>query len=98
LKAIVWSTRASKDYLNVLHYISRTDPIAAEQVADRVLTAVASLTDMSTGRPGRQPKVREKLVRGLPYLIFYTLDPPARPTRIVILRIWHTSRDWPRED
>jgi toxin ParE1/3/4 len=44
------------------------------------------------GRAGSEPGVRELVVGGTPYLIFYR----ARPKRVTILTIWHGAQPRPR--
>ncbi len=53
---------------------------------------------MATGRPGRVTGTYEKPLARLPYIIAYELRPIAGRESIVILRVLHTSRDWPPEE
>jgi len=49
------------------------------------------------GRPGRIAGTYEKSVIGQPYIIAYALLPrdDGQADDILILRVIHTSRDWP---
>lgn len=59
-----------------------------------VLDATAqALADMPTGRPGRVTGTYEKSVTGLPYILAYAIVEDT----VVIVRVIHTSRDWPAE-
>lgn len=53
------------------------------------------LVYMATGRPGRVSGTYEKSVSRLPYIIVYMIEQGQADETIVILRVIHTSRDWP---
>ena len=46
-----------------------------------------------TGRPGRVTGTYEKSVTGLPYILAYAILEDT----VVIVRVIHTSGDWPAE-
>ena len=50
------------------------------------------------GRPGRVTGSYEKSVSRLPYIIAYELRTIAGRECVVIVRVIHTSRDWPAEE
>ena len=52
-RQIFWSPRASTDLYQQLEYIGRDSPRNAALVRDRVMAAIACLTKLSIGRPGR---------------------------------------------
>ena len=52
---------------------------------------------MPTGRPGRVTGTYEKLVTGLPYILAYVIAGTGEQEEVAIVRVIHTSRDWPAE-
>jgi addiction module RelE/StbE family toxin len=61
-------------------------------VIDRIEQLVKRLaTFPESGRVGHIPGTRELVVPGLPYLVVYRVTPDA----VEILRVFHTSRNWP---
>ncbi|MGH6915837.1 MAG: type II toxin-antitoxin system RelE/ParE family toxin, partial [Geminicoccales bacterium] len=62
-----WTDPAQTDFLEILGYIARDDPAAAERVGRRLLSAIDALTAQPRiGRPGRVAGTRELVVSGLP--------------------------------
>ena len=53
---------------------------------------------MATGRPGRVGGSSEKSLARLPYIIAYELRDMEGRESVVIVRVIHTSRDWPAEE
>ena len=92
MRRVVWSDGARADYLAVLRHIAAGDPDAAERVVEAIRNTGDKLGDFATGHPGRVSGTYEKSVRGLPYIIAYTLTDDDRT--VAILRVIHTSRDW----
>ena len=45
------------------------------------------------GRPGRVSRTRELVISGLPYILPYVEKEEA----VIILRVMHTSKKWPRK-
>jgi toxin ParE1/3/4 len=96
---VVWAEAALDDLDSIIAYIAADNPSAAKKVVDRIETTVDRLGRMSTGRRGRVTGSYEKSVSGLPYIIAYAIQPlPHGTERIVILRVIHTARDWPKEE
>jgi plasmid stabilization system protein ParE len=94
---VVWSLAALDDLDSILRYIAAENPIAAYKVIDRIEVTGLRLGRMISGRPGRVPGTYEKSVIGLPYIIAYTPHRPARgKERVVILRVIHSARNWPK--
>ena len=56
-----------------------------------------ALGEMPTGRPGRVTGTYEKLVTGLPYILAYVIAGTGKGEEVAIVRVIHTSRDWPAE-
>ena len=89
---IRWQDDAINDLVQIRRFLAIDNPSAAARVADRVRNAVPELADQpGTGRPGRVPGTREKVLVDVPYIIAYRVEGNS----LVILRVLHTSRKWP---
>jgi plasmid stabilization system protein ParE len=98
MRDVVWSDDAVTDFENLLAYVARDNPAAADRIADRIEEAGDALGLFATGRLGRVNGTHEKVVGGLPYIIAYTVQAQADGEEsIVILRIIHGARDWPAD-
>lgn len=97
-RAVRWSGDALDDIDRQIDYIAAHDPDAATRVADHIEATGESLGDFATGHQGRVRSTYEKSVAGLPYIIVYRLETNEGGEVVTILRIIHTSRDWPDED
>ncbi len=88
----LWLPRAVDDLKELRAFIAQEKPIAAQEVAARVLEAVDQLATLpNIGRPGRVAGTRELVVRNTPYVIPYRI----RDEAIEILRVYHSARRWP---
>jgi toxin ParE1/3/4 len=94
-RPVQWSRAALDDLKVQINYIAADDPAAALRVADRIRDASVVLGRMAIGRPGRVTGTYEKSVPRLPYVIAYAIKTQAGGEIISILRVIHTSRDWP---
>ncbi len=65
---------------------------------DAIEKAGNDLGRFATGRPGRVMGTYEKSITRLPYIIAHALAVHSGRECIVILRVIHTSRDWPAEE
>jgi plasmid stabilization system protein ParE len=92
-RPVRWSTDALTDLADQLAYIATHNPSAARRVANVLDGAAQALGDMPTGCPGRVTGTYEKSVTGLPYILAYAIIEEV----VVIVRVIHTSRDWPDE-
>ena len=89
---IIWTVSALRDLAEIREYIETISPVAAPEVASKILDAVGRLeADPRTGRPGRIPGTRELVVAHSPYLIPYRI----RGSAIELLRVLHGRRKWP---
>ena len=93
-----WTDPAQTDLFEILDYIARDNPVAAERVERRLVSAVASLAQQPRrGRPGRVAGTRELVIPRLPYIVIYKIV--ERPLRmageIAIMRVLHGARRWP---
>jgi plasmid stabilization system protein ParE len=87
---------ALADLIDQIKYVGSDDIDAANRVASSIRKTGDDLGDFATGHPGRVSGTYEKSVRGLPYVIAYSLS--EGDTVISILRVIHSARDWPDED
>ena len=86
-----WTRPALSDLVEAQNYITRENPIAAPQVAQRVWDAALQLlTHPDLGRPGHVTGTREWVVAKTPYLIVYRHQEDS----VEILRVWHAKQDW----
>jgi len=98
MRPVVWSLEAHRDNLEILRYIAEDNPLAAERVVDAIEEAGNKLGEFATGRPGRVSGTYEKSLARYPYIIAYELRQVAGRDSVVIVRVIHTSRDWPAEE
>ncbi|MCP4565200.1 MAG: type II toxin-antitoxin system RelE/ParE family toxin [Bosea sp.] len=93
MRSLLWSAAALDDFEAAIARIAIDDQTAARRVAAAVDRAARLLAGRPIGRPGRVAGTYEKTVSGLPWIIAYTID----GDRLVVLRVIHSSRDWPKE-
>jgi toxin ParE1/3/4 len=87
VRRIIWTEAAENDLRGIREYYAQFNPIAANRLVRRLLTAAEELPDTpQMGRPIRSG--RRELVSVWPYLIRYRVADDA----IVILRIRHGRR------
>jgi plasmid stabilization system protein ParE len=73
-------------------FIKVANPRAAEMVRTRIMQAVQRLKQFpESGRAWRRPGKWELVIPGIPYLVIYKLE----EDEVVILSLFHTSRDAP---
>lgn len=98
MRRIVWSPRAAAMYRReVLDHLEQQGELSLRRVRGDIERAIDILAQRPIGRPGRNPGTYEKLVVGQPYVMVYLLLPRdgGGEDDLVIMRIVHTSRDWP---
>jgi toxin ParE1/3/4 len=96
-RRVVWSRDALDELKEIVAYIARDSPRAARKVATIIRTAGEKIGSIATGRPGRVSGIYEKSIQGLPYILAYAILPIAEGGEaVVILRVIHTSRNWPK--
>ena len=96
-RRVSWSRRALRDVKIQAEFISQDNEIAGRRVAEALRKSGSDLGKFLTGRPGRSGGLFEKSVSKLPYVLVYTIQVLGRDETVVILRVIHTSRDWPAE-
>ena len=88
-----WLRAALRNLEDEASFIAAEDPTGAQRVVQRILAAVALLSEQpGMGRSGRVPGTRELVVTRTRYLIPYRV----RADAVEILRVFHTSRRPPR--
>jgi toxin ParE1/3/4 len=86
---IVWSPLARARLREIRAYVARDKPDAATRLAIRIVALVEALKEHPyMGRMGSEPKVRELVVGGTPYLVFYRVW----GKRVMITTIWHGAQ------
>ena len=89
---IKWAKAAERDFDKAVEYIAQDAPMAATDVARRIIEAAEKLASHpGMGRPGRIKGTRELIVPGLPFILPYK----EKANAVFILRVLHTSRKWP---
>jgi toxin ParE1/3/4 len=79
--------------LRALHaHIALDNPAAARRVVQRIKSSVARLrTFPLSGRTGRVPGSLELVITHLQFIVVYRVSDQT----VEILRVFHTSQDWP---
>lgn len=98
MRRVLWSPLGLALYeRDVLDYLETQGEGAMRRVRSDIDRAIQVLAQRPIGRPGRISGTYEKSVVGQPYVIAYTLLPrdDGEADDILIMRIVHTSRDWP---
>ena len=86
---IVWSPLAAARLREIRAYIALDNPTAAERLATRIVALVETLKlHPSLGHPTGEPNIRELILGGTPYSIFYRL----RRNQILILTIHNSAQ------
>ncbi len=95
MRRLIWSEKARQDFREIIAYIAKRNPAAANGVADRIDRAARNLAAMPTGRRGRVSGTYEKPISGLPYIIAYALEATAAGDQVLaVLRVVHGARNW----
>jgi toxin ParE1/3/4 len=89
---IVWLREASLGLDYHYDYLAARNPKAATYVFKRIVESSKRLGRFpQSGRPGQCDGTRELVVPGVPYILVYRVS----DTTVEILRVFHTSSDWP---
>ena len=89
---LIWTDLAVKDLEELRVYVEVDNPRAARATVLRILSTLKRLPKHPRlGRPGRVEGSRELVVPALSYLVAYRLHGED----ITVLRVLHTSRQWP---
>ncbi len=89
---LYWAPGAVEDLRHLRAYIARENPLAAADIAAKLLAAVERLPEFpASGRPGRLPNTRELVVPGTPLVIPYRVTDRG----VEIIAVLHGARRWP---
>ena len=92
---IKWLPAALSNLDQEANYISQTSPKAAANFVSQVNQQITRLIDHpESGRSGRVAGTRELVISKFPYVIPYRI----RSGCVEILRVFHTSRQYPPEN
>jgi toxin ParE1/3/4 len=87
-----YTSRAQADLSELFNYLDMRDKPAAIRVINAIEHSAEILaTHPLTGRQTDLAEVRVKPVPNFPYLIFYH----AIGSDLIVLRVWHSAREWP---
>ena len=87
---LAWSTLALRDFEEATDYIAQDNPMAAQQIAERIEAATRKLIEYPyIGHPGDDDNTREWLVRQTPYVLVYEIHGDT----LYLSRVWHTRRN-----
>jgi toxin ParE1/3/4 len=85
---------AQRDLSEIFEFIARRDPGAARSVIDAIERSINLLAEFPlSARRTDMKNVRVRPVARYPFLIFYQADDEF----LTVIRIWHSSRDWPEK-
>lgn len=88
---VEWLEQALDKLVEITRYIEieEGNPAAALKLSQEIRRATKALGDLPhMGRPGKLAGTRELVFRKR-YIVPYTVE----KNRVLILRVWHTSRD-----
>jgi toxin ParE1/3/4 len=87
-----WSVWAQADREAIFDTIEADNPRAAAANDKRIADRINSLQRLPmSGRPGRVAGTRELVIARTPYIVAYRISGDA----VRILRVLHSSRQWP---
>jgi addiction module RelE/StbE family toxin len=90
---IKWLGAALLDLDEIEAYIAEDRSVVAVDVVVKIITAISLLgAQQGIGRAGRVPGTKELIVPGLPYIVPYRVKDEV----VQVLRVYHTSRKWPK--
>ena len=88
-----WLRKALLDLEEIETFVGLDSPAAAVDTVIKIINSVSLLREQrGIGRAGRVPGTRELVVPGLPYIVPYRV----KNETVQVLRVFHTSRKWPR--
>jgi len=91
---IYFSPEAEQDLAEIVDFILKDNPDAAQGMLIRIQHAITNLAEHHhLGRAGRIPKTRELVIADTPFIVPYQV----RRNRLEILRVYHAARKWPED-
>ncbi len=91
---VIWAAPALYDLRSIENYIAEDNPLTAKKTVLAIRSyTVKQLHAPRLGRVGRVSGTYELVIPKLPYIVVYRCEPGTA----YILRVYHTSRQWPEE-
>lgn len=91
MQVIIWKKMAVDDLVKIGRYIAEDSPATAKRLLDLIKDHVQSLAAYpNLGRPGRKNGTLELVVHKHYVVVYRTVA-----SRVDILRVRHTARQWP---
>lgn len=88
-----WTSTAAEDLENIANYLFEKTPENAPRLIREIYDAPRALKSFpNRGRAGKKEGTRELVLPSLPYVIVYLV----RGDTVHIVRVLHSSQDWPR--
>jgi toxin ParE1/3/4 len=87
---VIFSARSRNDLEQIVKYIARDDPVAAERFGLKLVAQAESLVDAPEMGPTLPQKPNTRFFPVGSYLIIYR--PEAKQRVVRILRFWHAAR------
>ncbi len=88
-----WTSTAADDLEIIANYLFDKTPENAPRLIREIYNAPTTLKNFpNRGRAGKKEGTRELVMSSLPYIIVYHV----RGDTVHIVRILHSSQDWPR--
>jgi toxin ParE1/3/4 len=91
-KPVRWSEAGRAEFRRQIDFVLESSPRSSRLVRDRLLAAIAQLSQMQTGRKGRVEGTFEVYVPKTSLIIAYDYVESGKVLRL--LRFIHTSRDF----
>lgn len=90
---VKWLKRSLDNLNEEAEYLAQDNPPAAQAIVTHVIKSVNQLANLpNLGRAGRVFGTRELIITDFSYIIPYRVKSEV----VDILRVFHTSRKWPR--
>jgi toxin ParE1/3/4 len=94
---IRWSPDAAADFRDIVDYIRRDNPAAAQRVAQIIYERLTRLANFPySGRHGRVEGTRELPLPPLPFIVVYRVREHADVVEIV--NLIHGAQRWPPDE
>ena len=92
---VIWTPRASAEYLSAVRYIAEERPAIAIEQGELIRQAAGRLADYpQMGRPGRRRGTRELVVAGTPFIVVYRIQ-ERESRQIQVIHVLHGAQQWP---
>ncbi|OGG80248.1 hypothetical protein A3A39_03695 [Candidatus Kaiserbacteria bacterium RIFCSPLOWO2_01_FULL_54_13] len=89
---VILREAAYADLEHIFAWIAKDNPTAASRVITEIFESIERLEIVpEIGRRGKVRNTREWIVRGLPYIVVYTID--AEKHLVIILGVVHAARN-----